>query len=54
MKRNKTVQAIADGIGYTRGHVSQVLHGKRRHRATEEAIARAIGKSVGRVFGRAA
>lgn len=54
VRAGKSVRAIAAEVGYTPGHVSQVLHGKRRDAKTEAAIARAIGKTVAQVFGRAA
>ena len=53
VKAGKTLAAIAAEVDYTPGHVSQVLHGKRRDAKTEAAIAKAIGKSVVTVFGKA-
>ena len=41
---------IAERLGVAEPHVSQVLHGKRRDRRVEVAIARMIGKPVDEVF----
>lgn len=45
-----TVAAIARELGLSHGHVSQVLHGLRRHEQTEIAIAKKIGRPVSEVF----
>ena len=42
---------IARDLGFTPQHVSEVVAGRRRSAVTEEAIAKAIGKPVVKVFG---
>lgn len=41
---------IAEKLGLSESLVSQVLHGTKRHRDIEVAIARAIGRAVDDVF----
>lgn len=41
---------IADKLELTRGHVSQVVNGKRRDRRVEVAVARKVGRPVRDVF----
>lgn len=44
------VKEIADALGLSRPHVSQVLNGHRRDRKVEVAAARKLGKPVDEVF----
>lgn len=53
LRKGVTLAAIAADLNLTAGHVSQVVWGKRRSAPVEEAVARAIGKPVGKVFARA-
>lgn len=48
--RHGAVTEIARQTGRTLGHVSQVIHGKRRDRKVEVAAARKIGRPVHEVF----
>ncbi len=41
---------IAKATATTKGHVSQVIHGLRRHRKVEVAVARRIRARVDEVF----
>lgn len=50
VRREQTMTAIANELAVSPSHVAQVVAGKRRSPRVEEAIARAIGKPVGRVF----
>jgi transcriptional regulator with XRE-family HTH domain len=45
-----TASKIARRLGCTTGHVSQVLHGKRRSPKVERAIARALRRTVAQAF----
>lgn len=44
------MQAIANDLGLSVQHVSEVIAGRRRSARVEEAVARAIGKRVEDVF----
>lgn len=44
------VQAIATATGRSKGHVSQVINGKRRDRVVEVAAARRLQLPVDEVF----
>lgn len=41
---------IAKATGYTKGHVSQVINGLRRHRKVEVAVARRLREKADDVF----
>lgn len=44
------VTRVAVATGTTKGHVSQVIHGLRRHRKVEVAVARRLRSKVDEVF----
>ena len=50
LRKGKTLAEIASGLDLTPGHVSQVVWGKRRSPVVEEAVAKAIGRPVQKVF----
>lgn len=50
LRREKTVTEIANELGVTISHVSQVINGKRRSPRVEHAVAELIGKPVTQVF----
>ncbi len=45
---------VAKKTGYSRAHVTLVLHGKRKNRAIQRALAKAIDLPVADVFPKAA
>jgi transcriptional regulator with XRE-family HTH domain len=51
--RQVTQQDIANGLGLTQSHVSEVIRGKRRSPRVEQAVAEALGRPVEEVFGAA-
>jgi Ner family transcriptional regulator len=50
LRKGVTLQAIANDLSVSQPHVSQVVWGKRRSVRVEEAVAKAIGKPVEKVF----
>lgn len=54
LARHETLSSVARRLRVHPAHVSQVVSGKRDSGRVKAAIAKAIGKPVSRVFGRAA
>lgn len=54
LRKGVTIASIAKELEVEAPHVSQVLHGKRRSPRVEQAIAKAIGRPVAKVFRTAA
>lgn len=54
MRAGVKMSEIADELGLSRPHVSQVISGKRRSPRVEQAIAAKVGKKREQLFGAAA
>lgn len=54
LAKHQTLSSVARDLRVTPAHVSMVVNRKRQSGRIEAAIAKAIGKPVARVFGRAA
>jgi transcriptional regulator with XRE-family HTH domain len=50
VRKGVSLTSIAESLGVTPQHVSQVLSGKRRSPTVEAEVALKIGKPVGQVF----
>lgn len=48
--KKTSITQVARDLGFSYGHVAEVLHGRRRHPRTEEGIAAVIGLPVHEVF----